>query len=195
MSNVMGNIRTLSSPQPAAIVNRDRGYEDPCVLLKDARTKYRRCEFAKALQAYQKLEQRYPGFSAIPYVIFQQAKCRLEQLPTVDRDQAMTRGALRDFQRLKVRFPDWCPTTVNKNIGACRQRLARFEEKIGDADLEKDNYPAALARFQRILRDYPEYAGRNEVREKENECIEKLQRKPKKGGLLWLISYPFAARL
>jgi outer membrane protein assembly factor BamD len=74
----------------------------------------------------------------------------------IDRDQAETLKALKEFEKLVARFPNSkFSVLAERHILECRKRLAEKEFYVGNFYFSRGKYKAALGRFEIIAREYP----------------------------------------
>lgn len=125
--------------------------------LKIADANYHLQNYADAVSGYEDFENLHPRNEVIPYVIFQIGQCYFEQMDSMDRDQTMTRKALKVFQQLVKQFPDTTYAAQgNERIKICQRHLSGHEFDIGLFYYQKKHYAAALARFRSIIETYPD---------------------------------------
>lgn len=125
--------------------------------LKIADAHYRLKAYEEAVLAYENFESLHPRNEAMPYVIYQIGRCYYEQIDAVDRDQISSRKALDTFKRLGQQFPENPYTNqVTDHIKRCLRSLAGHELYVGQYYFKTKHYKAALNRFQRVLKDYPD---------------------------------------
>lgn len=106
--------------------------------------------------AYNEFVNLHPTNENLPYVLYQLGLCHYNQMATIDRDQSETRKALREFERLTARFPNSkFAFMAEKMIRECKKVLGEQEFYVGEFYFNSKNYRAALKRFERIARDYP----------------------------------------
>ena len=76
-------------------------------------------------------------------------------MTTIDRDQSEAAKALKEFERLAVRFPNSkFAVMAEKMIRECKMKLAEHEFYVGNFYFKQKKYNAALKRFEIITRDY-----------------------------------------
>jgi outer membrane protein assembly factor BamD len=112
-------------------------------------------EYAKAENAYTDFISLHPVNENIPYAIYQLGMCHYNQMEAIDRDQAETISAKKEWEKLIARYPESkFSTMAEKMVRECKQKLAEREFYVGKFYLRQDKYQAALARFENIARNY-----------------------------------------
>ncbi len=112
-------------------------------------------QYIDAEVAYNSFVELHPTNPNVPYAMFQLGMCHYQQMQTIDRDQAETVKARKEFERLMARFPQSkFAIMAEKNLREVKQRLAEHEFYIGEFYYRTKKYEAALKRFEGIQRDY-----------------------------------------
>jgi len=114
---------------------------------------------AEALSRYTSFLTFYPAHARADYAQYQLGLCYLKQALGPDRDQATTRKALDELQKVVKEHPDseWADKARVK-IGEARERLAESEMRVGLFYLKHKAYDGAIDRFRKVLEDYPGYS-------------------------------------
>ena len=87
--------------------------------------------------------------------MYQIGMCHFNEITTIDRDQSEALKALKEFERLIVRFPESkFSFMAEKMIRDCRKTLGEQEFYVGEFYFNIKEYRAALRRFEKIARDY-----------------------------------------
>jgi outer membrane protein assembly factor BamD len=108
--------------------------------------------------------QFYPTNPRADYAQYKLAMSHFEQMRAADRDQTETRAALKEFDVFFQKFPNSALTPeVRKNWRIARDRLSESSYRIGMTYYRISWYPGAIDRFREVLRDDPEYTGRDAV--------------------------------
>ena len=106
--------------------------------------------------SYSEFLTLHPTNENLPYVLYQLGLCHFNQISTIDRDQSEAIKALREFERLKTRFPNSkFAFLAEKMIRECKKTLGEQEFYVGEFYFNMKQYRAALARFEKIAREYP----------------------------------------
>jgi len=125
--------------------------------LKIADSHYYLKEYEEAVFAYEEFEGLHPGNEVVPYVIYQIGLCYFEQIDTIDRDQTSSSKALDIFKRLKQQFPEnEYALKADEHINICLKNLAEHEFYVGLFYYKSKHYKAALHRFRKIIKNYPD---------------------------------------
>jgi outer membrane protein assembly factor BamD len=112
-----------------------------------------------AIGAYREFLTLYPSHPKSDYAQFQVAESYFRQKSGPDRDQTQTLHALEEYERLLDLYPD-SPYVENARdrIKESRQNLARAEYMAGYFYQKTRQYcRAAVARYEGILKDYPDF--------------------------------------
>jgi outer membrane protein assembly factor BamD len=133
----------------------DRSY-DADIMLRIADTYYGEEKYAEAQVEYQAFINFHPVHRDASYAQYQIGMCSYQEITTIDRDPALTRTALREFQALLTKYPGSpYEEEAKKYIAICRDKLAEYELYVGMFYHKKGSYPAAVGRFEKLLKDYP----------------------------------------
>jgi outer membrane protein assembly factor BamD len=125
------------------------------------------------IAAYREFLTIYPSHPRSEYAQFQVGECYFKQRNGPDRDQTPTKNALDEYQRLLEFYPQSGHSEQARGrIKECRQSLARSEFLAGYFyQKTRQAYRAAIARFQAIVNDYPDYDEIDEVLYRLGECL------------------------
>jgi len=105
---------------------------------------------------YQAFINFHPVHRDASYAQYQVGMCSYQELTTIDRDPAVTRSALKEFQNLLAKYPGSpYEEDAKKYIAICKERLAEYELYVGRFYYKKGSYQAALGRLEKLLKDYP----------------------------------------
>jgi len=125
--------------------------------LKIADSHYYLKEYEEAVFEYEEFEGLHPGNEVVPYVIYQIGLCYFEQIDTIDRDQTSSSKALDMFKRLKQQFPEnEYALKADEHINICLKNLAEHEYYVGLFYYKSKHYKAALHRFRKVVKNYPD---------------------------------------
>jgi outer membrane protein assembly factor BamD len=106
----------------------------------------------------------YPTNSRADYAQYKLAMTHYEQMRAPERDQTETQGALREFQIFFDRYPmSPLMEEVRMKWREARDRLSRAEFRVGFHYFRIRWYPGAIPRFRQVLKEDPEFSGRDEV--------------------------------
>ena len=134
----------------------------PCWLLADALYGDKRYEEAKF--QYRRFLELFPTSPEAPKAQFNSAMCSFLRVKTIDRDQSTTQEAVQEFQRLIQSYPRSAYVDeATEKLAASRERLAAYELYVGRFYYGQEAYPAAIGRFEGLLKAYPEVSFADEV--------------------------------
>jgi outer membrane protein assembly factor BamD len=126
-----------------------------------------------AIAAYREFLTIYPSHPRSDYAQFQSGECYFKQRNGPDRDQTPTRNALDEYQRLLEFYASSSYIEkARERIKDCRQSLARAEYLAGYFyQRTRQAYRAAVARYEAILGEYPDFDQLDEVLYRLGECL------------------------
>lgn len=117
--------------------------------------------YEEALSYYQDFVELHPNHPRVPYAIYRNGLCAFEQMSEPDRDQTTTYDAIAQFEVLLDRYPDWDEASLARQmLQRARDQLVRRDVLVGDFYMTQGDYYAALRRYRRSLRDYPQQTDR-----------------------------------
>jgi outer membrane protein assembly factor BamD len=133
----------------------DRSY-DADIMLRIADTYYGEEKYSEAQVEYRAFINFHPVHRDAAYAQYQIGMCSYQDITTIDRDPALTRTALKEFQALLAKYPGSpYEEEARKYITICRDKLAEYELYVGRFYHKKGSYLAAVGRFEKLLKDYP----------------------------------------
>jgi outer membrane protein assembly factor BamD len=118
-------------------------------------TYYRGKDYEKAVPEFETFVTIFPGHQIADLGQYRLARSFFDQMPTLERDQAITSRALEEFHKLIRLYPEsrYAPDAIVK-IEACRLRLAQKELWVADFYVRQGKLEAALPRYDTVLREY-----------------------------------------
>ena len=129
----------------------------PAAELQIAEAYYKLKQYDQAASAYEKFANLHPRNPSTPYALYQVGRCFFDQMYTIDRDQENAKKALLAFNIFLARYPDNEYTeTVRAHVKDCQRSITAHELLVAKYYFKRKNYKAALLRFQKILKDYPD---------------------------------------
>lgn len=159
--------------------------QSPGEILRTAENRFKAGKYAEAISAYDAFEKYYPASKLLPYCIFGRGLCYFEQRETFDRDQTANRKAAEQFQRLKEKYPGWRYTAqAEANLKKCRSDLAEHEFYVGSFYQRTGRHKAALARYQGLVQDYPDFPKIAEAKKGIAACETELTKPRQPKGFL-----------
>lgn len=116
---------------------------------------YQRNEYDGAIVALNRFIQLHPSNPSVSYAYYLKALSYYEQISDVERDQRMTRLALRTLNEIIERYPNSKYARDAKiKIDLTNDHLGGKEMDIGRKYLRREKYLAAINRFQTVIDDY-----------------------------------------
>jgi outer membrane protein assembly factor BamD len=141
---------------------QDRRRPEALLGLADALYGDKRYEEAKF--QYRRFLELYPTSPEAAKAQFNSAMCSFRRVKTIDRDQTTTQEAAQEFQRLLQAYPRSAYVDEAKEkLAESRERLARYELYVGRFYYGQGAYPAAIGRFDGLIKAYPEVSFADEV--------------------------------
>jgi outer membrane protein assembly factor BamD len=106
----------------------------------------------------------YPTNRRADYAQFKLGMAHFRQMRLPQRDQTETRAALKEFEAFVARYPNSTLMTEGKaRLRETRDRLSTADYQVGYFYYRQKWYPGAIDRFKSVLKDDPEYTGRDSV--------------------------------
>jgi outer membrane protein assembly factor BamD len=137
-------------------------------------------KYAEAFIQYQEFKKLHPIHPEIPYATYQMAMCHFKQILSIDRDQAQTEKAIELFRFTAENYPQSpYAEQARGKIVYCQRHLADHEFYIGNFYFRMKKYRAALARFEGILRKYPDSGLEKKIQPLIETCRKELAKEGK----------------
>jgi outer membrane protein assembly factor BamD len=117
-----------------------------------------------AANEYREFLTFYPRHDRADYAQYKLAMSHFLQMRAAQRDQTETVNALHEFQGFFDRFPN-SPLTpeVRGKWREARNRLSEAEFLVGYHYFRIGWYPGAIPRFRGVLKDDPDFSGKDRV--------------------------------
>ncbi len=133
--------------------------------------------YPEAIAAYEQFLKLHPTSEWAPYAMYLLASAHFHQRLSYDRDPTSTQKAVEAFNRLLKQYPDsrYAPM-ARARLDQARSELAEHEFYIGAFYFKQKRYDAALRRFQKVTRLYPEQPASDRALLRAGECQLKLSR-------------------
>ena len=123
--------------------------------LMSAYSHYRDLKYDEAILGLDRFIQLHPGNENIAYAHYLRALCYYEQISDVRRDQRMTELAMDSLTQVVNRYPESrYARDASLKIDLTLDHLAGKEMEIGRYYLMKEQYNAAINRFQTVVDEY-----------------------------------------
>ncbi len=117
-----------------------------------------------AMNEYREFLQFYPTNKRADYAQYKLGMTHFKQMRASERDQSETRDAIKEFQTFIVRYP------MSPLLPEAKARLREALDRVDRADFEvgvfyyrQKWYPGAIDRLSTLLKNDPEYSGRDQV--------------------------------
>jgi outer membrane protein assembly factor BamD len=106
----------------------------------------------------------YPTNPKADLAQFNLALCHQKQMRAAERDQTETKESLREYQVFFDRYPNSpLMPEVRAKWREARDRLSQASYRVGVHYYRVKWYPGAVDRFREVLKDDPEFTGRDGV--------------------------------
>jgi outer membrane protein assembly factor BamD len=130
----------------------------------------------------------YPRHDRADYAQYKLAMSHFLQMRAPERDQTETVAALKEFQVFFDRYPNSALTPeVRMKWREARDRLSRAEFRVGFHYYRVRWCPGAIPRFRGILKDDPDYSGKDEVYFYLAECLARTDKQAGKAEAIPLL--------
>lgn len=117
-----------------------------------------------AANEYREFLTFYPLNARADYAQYKLAMTHFEQMKAPERDQTETEGALREFQVFFDRYPmSPLMPEVRQKWREARDRLSEASFRVGLHYYRIRWYPGAIPRFREVLKQDPEFSGRDRL--------------------------------
>jgi outer membrane protein assembly factor BamD len=117
-----------------------------------------------AINEFSEFLSFYPTNRRADYAQFKLGMAHFRQMRLAQRDQTETRAALKEFETFVARYPNSSlMPEVKARLRDARDRLSEADYSVGYFYYRQKWYPGAIDRFKSVLKDDPEYTGRDSV--------------------------------
>jgi outer membrane protein assembly factor BamD len=117
-----------------------------------------------AIAEFQEFLSFYPTNPRADYAQYKLGMAHFRQMRSSQRDQTETRDAIREFQAFVTRYPNsTLMPEVKARLREARDRLSTSEMEVGRFYFRIRWYAGAIDRLSTLLKDDPEYTGRDEA--------------------------------
>jgi len=124
--------------------------------LRIAQAYYRSKKYDKAVEAFNEFERLHPTSPLLPFVQYTVGMSYLDQATVSDRDKTASEDALRQFKRVRDRYPDSFYGRLSRyRIRQAQENLALHELSVGDFYLAKGQVETARGRYEHLISAYP----------------------------------------
>jgi outer membrane protein assembly factor BamD len=130
----------------------------------------------------------YPRHDRADYAQYKLAMSHFMQMRAPERDQTETVSALKEFQGFFDRYPSSTLTPeVRMKWREARDRLSRAEFRVGFHYFRVKWCPGAIPRFRGLLKEDPEFSGKDEVYFYLAECLARTDKQTGKAEAIPLL--------
>jgi outer membrane protein assembly factor BamD len=117
-----------------------------------------------AINEYREFLTFYPTNRRADYAQLKLALAHVRQMRGPQRDQTETRDAIRELETFVQRYPNSSLMEEGKTkLREARDRLSESDYLVGFFYFRQRWYPGAIDRFRAVLKQDPEYTGRDAV--------------------------------
>ena len=121
-------------------------------------------DYIEAGAAYEDFRKLHPTHELAQFALYRQALASHNLITGIDTDQTPTKNALTLFETFVRQYPkSQYVGKVQEKIVDCRAKLAQYEIYVGRFYYRTDYYIASIGRFEKVLADFPDYAGHDET--------------------------------
>ncbi len=150
-----GSNKTDTLSQTDGLTDSLRELYDADTLIKKADKLFKEKDYSGAIQEYKRFLELHPIHKSAPYSQYRIGLSYFKQIKSIDRDIEPVQKAMTAFDTVIKVYPnsDYIGDSTEK-MKICRDRLAEREFYIGNFYLHKEDYQAAIVRFNNVLSDY-----------------------------------------
>ncbi len=113
-------------------------------------------DYANASVAYDNFIKKHPLNENIPYALFREGLSYFKISEDTKRDQSYTEKAAEKFSQLILMYPNSkYVSNAMSYLRLCHERLAQYNFNVGIYYFDKEEYNAAILRFQDVITKYP----------------------------------------
>ena len=117
-----------------------------------------------AINEFQEYLSFYPTNTRADYAQYKLGVAHFRQMRPAQRDQTETRAAVQEFQTLLTRYPaSSLAPEVKGKLREAQDRLSEASYQVGFFYYRSRWYPGSVDRFKSLLKDDPDYTGRDAV--------------------------------
>jgi len=117
-----------------------------------------------AINEYSEFLSFYPTNRRSDYAQYKLGMAHFRQMRLPQRDQTETRAALKEFETFVARYPNSSlMPEVKTKLRETRDRLSEADYQVGYFYFRQKWYLGAIARFKAVLKEDPEFTGRDAV--------------------------------
>jgi outer membrane protein assembly factor BamD len=141
-----------------------------------------------AANEYREFLTFYPRHERADYAQYKLAMSHFMQMRAPERDQTETVSALKEFQTFFTQYPTSKLTSeVRMKWREARDRLSRAEFRVGYHYYRVKWCPGAIPRFRGVLKEDPQFTGRDEIYFYLAECLSRTDKQAGKAEAIPLL--------
>jgi outer membrane protein assembly factor BamD len=115
-----------------------------------------------AINEFQEFLSFYPTNRRADYAQYKMGMAHFRQMRAAQRDQSETRDTIREFETFVVRYPNSeLMPEVKSKLREARDRLSEADYEVGVFYYKQRWYPGAIDRLTVLLKQDPDYTGRD----------------------------------
>jgi len=154
-SGCAGGNKTDTLSKTDSLTDSLKELYDADTLIKKADKLFKEKDYQGAIQEYKRFLELHPIHKSAPYSQYRIGLSYFKQIKSIDRNIEPAQKALAAFDTVIKVYPgsEHINDSMEK-IKICRDKLAEREFYIGNFYLHKEDYHAAIVRFNNILTDY-----------------------------------------
>jgi outer membrane protein assembly factor BamD len=132
---------------------------------------------ALAINEFQEFLTYYPTNPRADYAQYKLGMCHFRQMRNPDRDQTETNSAIKEFETFVTRYPNSSLLPeVKAKLRESRDRLSESDFRVGVFYYRIRWFPGALDRLTNLIKQDPEFSGRDGVYFYLGEALVRLRR-------------------
>jgi outer membrane protein assembly factor BamD len=117
-----------------------------------------------AINEFREFITFFPTNPRADYAQYRLAYAYSQQMLSPDRDQTATRDTIRELQVFLDRYPNSSMgADAQKLMREAKDRLSEHSYRVGQTYFRMQVYVGAIGRFREVLKNDPEYSGRDSV--------------------------------
>lgn len=148
----------------------------PDVELRIADTYYKMERYEEAAASYDEYVRLHPKNKMASYALYQMGMCFFEQMNSPDRDQIPSHRAAEIFEKIIQIDPEGpYAKQATEKVKRCYQDLAVHEMQVAEFYFKVRQYEAALNRYERVIKLFPDVGMHEEALSKIKICRQKIE--------------------
>ena len=113
-------------------------------------------DYGNAAVAYENFIKKHPLNENIPYALFREGLSYFKVSEDTKREQSTTEMAAMKFTQLILEYRNSkYVSNAESYLRLCHERLAQYNFNVGLYYFDRDEYNAAIIRFQDVITKYP----------------------------------------